>query len=89
MPDYEMDEDGVHKEFWVSFYNLPSVVHLRQLRTEKIGTLVAVTGTVTKTSEVRLLVYLCVHVCVPDNSVQWFCGKTSLKDFVPAPLTVQ
>jgi len=53
MPDYETDDNDKHKEFWVSFYSLPSVCHLRELRTDKIGQLVAITGTITRTSEVR------------------------------------
>lgn len=41
------------KEFNVAFYHLPLVSAIRDLKTEKIGTLMSVSGTVTRTSEVR------------------------------------
>mmetsp|Transcript_16886 Transcript_16886/g.23318 ORF Transcript_16886/g.23318 Transcript_16886/m.23318 type:complete len:857 (+) Transcript_16886:183-2753(+) len=53
MAEYVEEESGKAKEFWVSVFNLPSACLLRELRTDKIGALVAVTGTVTRTSEVR------------------------------------
>jgi len=41
------------REFNVAFYHLPLVSRIRDLRTEKIGTLMSISGTVTRTSEVR------------------------------------
>ncbi|THH05787.1 hypothetical protein EW145_g4546 [Phellinidium pouzarii] len=41
------------KEFSVAFYHLPLVSGIRELKTERIGTLMSVSGTVTRTSEVR------------------------------------
>ncbi|KAF9450638.1 MCM-domain-containing protein [Macrolepiota fuliginosa MF-IS2] len=41
------------REFTVAFYHLPLVSGIRDLRTEKIGTLLSIGGTVTRTSEVR------------------------------------
>lgn len=41
------------REFFVSFYNLPTVERIRTVRTAKIGGLMSVCGTVTRTSEVR------------------------------------
>lgn len=41
------------KIFSLAFYNLPLVSRLRQLRTEQIGKLLSISGTVTRTSEVR------------------------------------
>jgi DNA replication licensing factor MCM6 len=41
------------REFRIAFYNLPLVVGIRDLRTDKIGQLVSISGTVTRTSEVR------------------------------------
>ncbi|KAI5291612.1 MCM DNA helicase complex subunit mcm6 [Ascosphaera aggregata] len=41
------------KVFSLAFYNLPLVSRLRQLRTEQIGKLLSISGTVTRTSEVR------------------------------------
>lgn len=41
------------REFAIAFYNLPLVSSIRDLRTHRIGTLMSVSGTVTRTSEVR------------------------------------
>lgn len=41
------------RDFNVAFYHLPLVSGIRNLRTEKIGTLLSISGTVTRTSEVR------------------------------------
>ncbi|KAI0796993.1 MCM-domain-containing protein [Abortiporus biennis] len=41
------------REFGVAFYHLPLVSGIRDLRTDKIGTLMSISGTVTRTSEVR------------------------------------
>ncbi|EGO02002.1 hypothetical protein SERLA73DRAFT_104230 [Serpula lacrymans var. lacrymans S7.3] len=41
------------REFNLAFYHLPLVSRIRDLRTDKIGTLMSISGTVTRTSEVR------------------------------------
>ncbi|EJD45673.1 DNA unwinding-related protein [Auricularia subglabra TFB-10046 SS5] len=41
------------REFSIAFYGLPLVSGIRELRTEKIGKLASISGTVTRTSEVR------------------------------------
>lgn len=41
------------REFSIAFYHLPLVSGIRELRTDKIGTLMSIGGTVTRTSEVR------------------------------------
>ena len=41
------------RDFAVAFYNLKLVSAVRDLRTDRIGTLMAISGTVTRTSEVR------------------------------------
>lgn len=41
------------REYHLAIYNLPEVSHLRDLKAEKIGRLLSVSGTVTRTSEVR------------------------------------
>lgn len=41
------------RQFWVSVYGLSIVHKLREMTTQKVGQLVAVSGTVTRTSEVR------------------------------------
>ncbi len=39
--------------FFVSMYNLPEVLAIRRLRTESVGRICSITGTVTRTSDVR------------------------------------
>ncbi|KAL6041309.1 MCM DNA helicase complex subunit mcm6 [Balamuthia mandrillaris] len=45
--------EDAEKEYWVSFYGLPAIHKIRELKTHKIGTLLSIRGTVTRTSEVR------------------------------------
>ncbi|KAF7307455.1 DNA helicase [Mycena indigotica] len=54
-PSQANTDSANHKarEFNVAFYSLPLVSGIRSLRTEKIGTLMSISGTVTRTSEVR------------------------------------
>lgn len=50
------DTDSVNlqsREFNVAFHHLPLVSAIRDLRTDRIGTLMSIGGTVTRTSEVR------------------------------------
>ncbi|TPX47887.1 hypothetical protein SeLEV6574_g02394 [Synchytrium endobioticum] len=47
------NEQGTIREFWVSFYGVPATRRLREVRTHLLGQLVAISGTVTRTSEVR------------------------------------
>eukprot|EP00172_Hildenbrandia_rubra_P001819 Plantae.Rhodophyta-Hildenbrandia_rubra.ctg24288.p1 GENE.Plantae.Rhodophyta-Hildenbrandia_rubra.ctg24288~~Plantae.Rhodophyta-Hildenbrandia_rubra.ctg24288.p1 ORF type:complete len:917 (+),score=211.46 Plantae.Rhodophyta-Hildenbrandia_rubra.ctg24288:646-3396(+) len=47
------DNDAVEGAYWLSMYNLPQVRKLRDLRSNNVGGLVAISGTVTRTSEVR------------------------------------
>ena len=62
-PDFLRDESG-EKEFSVAFVNLPAVDPLRALKSEKIGTLCAFSGTVTRTSEVRPELLTGAFVCL-------------------------
>ncbi|KAJ9623248.1 MCM DNA helicase complex subunit mcm6 [Taxawa tesnikishii (nom. ined.)] len=57
------------KLFTLAFYNLPLVSRLRQMRTEHIGKLVSVSGTVTRTSEVRPELFLATFICEACNTV--------------------
>lgn len=65
------------KEFSVAFYHLPLVSGIRDLKTDKIGTLLSVSGTVTRTSEVRPELLFGAFVCevcggmVPDVEQQF------------------
>ena len=47
-PDYARQ-----KIFYVSFYNLHELDSIRSLKTDKLGKLIAIKGTLTKTTEVR------------------------------------
>lgn len=62
------------KVFSLAFYNLPLVSRLRQLRTSQIGKLLSISGTVTRTSEVRpelaLGAFLCESCSTPVNDVE-------------------
>lgn len=49
--------------FQISFFNLPSVNRIRDIRTDKIGSLMAILGTVTRTSEVRPELYKASFTC--------------------------
>jgi DNA replication licensing factor MCM6 len=57
------------KLFTLAFYNLPLVSRVRQLRTEQIGKLVSISGTVTRTSEVRPELHLATFTCEVCNSI--------------------
>lgn len=57
------------KLFALSFYNLPLVSRIRQLRTSSIGKLLSISGTVTRTSEVRPELSLATFVCEACNAV--------------------
>ena len=51
------------KLFTLAFYNLPLITRIRQLRTSSIGKLLAISGTVTRTSEVRPELFLATFIC--------------------------
>jgi DNA replication licensing factor MCM6 len=57
------------KIFALAFYNMPLVSRVRQLRTEQIGKLVSISGTVTRTSEVRPELHLATFICEECYSV--------------------
>ncbi|KEF61510.1 minichromosome maintenance protein 6 [Exophiala aquamarina CBS 119918] len=56
------------KLFTLAFYNLPLISRVRQLRTNQIGKLVSVSGTVTRTSEVRPELALGTFICEACNT---------------------
>lgn len=63
-PNARSDQVGSQtKEFAVAFYRLPLVSGIRDLKTERIGTLMSVSGTVTRTSEVRPELLYGTFVC--------------------------
>lgn len=51
------------KLFALAFYNLPLVSRVRHLRTQNIGQLLSISGTVTRTSEVRPELSLATFTC--------------------------
>lgn len=55
--------------FSLAFYNLPLVSRLRQLRTSQIGKLLSVSGTVTRTSEIRPELSLGTFICESCKTV--------------------
>ncbi|KAF2143843.1 uncharacterized protein K452DRAFT_268279 [Aplosporella prunicola CBS 121167] len=56
------------KLFTLAFYNLPLVSRIRQLRTSSIGKLLSISGTVTRTSEVRPELSLATFICEVCNT---------------------
>lgn len=57
------------KLFSIAFYNLRDVSHIRKLRAAKIGSLLSISGTVTRTSEVRPELSLATFVCEACRAV--------------------
>ncbi|KAF2492182.1 MCM-domain-containing protein [Lophium mytilinum] len=57
------------KIFTLAFYNLPLVSRVRQLRTTSIGRLLSISGTVTRTSEVRPELFLGTFICQACNAI--------------------
>jgi len=51
------------KVFQISFFNLPKVHRIRDIRTSEIGSLMSISGTVTRTSEVRPELYKACFTC--------------------------
>ncbi|KAF1362781.1 MCM-domain-containing protein [Lizonia empirigonia] len=57
------------KLFTLAFYNLPLISRIRQLRTTSIGSLLSISGTATRTSEVRPELSMATFVCEICNTV--------------------
>src|SRR3569833_3001372 len=57
------------KLFAIAFYNLPLVSRVRALRAANIGQLLSISGTVTRTSEVRPELSVATFICEACNSV--------------------
>lgn len=80
--------EQTERVFQISFYNLPTVHRIRDIRSEKIGSLLSISGTVTRTSEVRPELYKASFTCdmcraVVDNVEQAF--KYTEPTFCPNP----
>lgn len=57
------------KLFAIAFYNLPLVSRIRSMRAKNIGMLLSISGTVTRTSEVRPELSLATFVCESCRTV--------------------
>lgn len=57
------------KVFSLAFYNLPLVSRIRHLRTNQVGHLLSISGTVTRTSEVRPELSIATFICENCNTV--------------------
>lgn len=53
----------IEKDFQISFYNLKTINRIRDLKAENIGMLLSITGTVTRTSEIRPELYKASFTC--------------------------
>jgi len=51
--DPNSNDDTFKNKYFIAMHNLPSLLPLRSLRTDRIGALSSVSGTVTRTSDVR------------------------------------
>ena len=51
------------RSYWLSIYNMPTVKKLRDLRANQIGGLTSISGTITRTSEVRPELLLGTFLC--------------------------
>lgn len=57
------------REFSIAFYHLPLVSGIRELRMDKIGRLASISGTVTRTSEVRPELLFGSFICEVCNGL--------------------
>lgn len=57
------------KVFTLAFYNLPLISRIRNMRTESIGKLMSISGTATRTSEVRPELSVATFACEVCNTV--------------------
>ena len=57
------------REFFVAFYNMLRVERIRSMRTEKIGRLMSISGTVTRSTEVRPELLFGTFVCTKCGTI--------------------
>lgn len=57
------------RDFWVSIYGMSVVHRLRELTTQKVGQLLSISGTVTRTSEVRPELFVGAFRCTQCNGI--------------------
>lgn len=68
-PQMKNEHQQTDKLFSVAFYNLPLISRVRSLRATNIGQLISISGTVTRTSEVRPELSLATFVCEACRAV--------------------
>lgn len=61
--EYVFDIDHGQREFFLAFYNLPQSFSVRQLRCQKVGHLMTINATVTRTSDVRPELFYAYFIC--------------------------
>lgn len=80
--------DQTERLLQISFFNLSTVHRIRDVKSNKIGSLLAISGTVTRTSEVRPELFKASFTCdlcraIVDNVEQYF--KFTEPTFCPNP----
>lgn len=80
--------EQTERVFQICFFNLPTVHRIRDIKSEKIGCLLSISGTVTRTSEVRPELYKASFTCdlcraIVDNVEQVF--KYTEPTYCPNP----
>ena len=85
--DFLREAHGGDKQFFVGVTGLPTIDRLRDLRTEKIGRLVAFSGTVTRTSEVRPELFLGTFRCLECGTIN--AGVEQQYKFTPPVICCQ
>ncbi|AOA61416.1 Mcm2-7 hexameric complex component [Komagataella phaffii CBS 7435] len=60
---FDSDNFAEERIFQIAFYNLPQISRIREIRADRIGSLISISGTVTRTSEVRPELYLGGFTC--------------------------
>ncbi|KAI3403214.2 MCM6 [Candida oxycetoniae] len=58
-----MSHTANERVFQISFFNMPTVQRIRDIKSNKIGSLLTISGTVTRTSEVRPELYRACFTC--------------------------
>ena len=59
-----VDAALIPRDFFIGFYNLPLVSGIRDLRMQRVGQLLSISGTVTRTSEVRPELHYGAFTCI-------------------------
>ena len=68
-PEYAKENNQKGRLFKVGFFNLPAVNKLRELKTNNLGRLMSVYGTVTRTTEVKPELQHGSFKCLECNSL--------------------